>query len=159
MEQEEVRYTIRPAMEDEWGDAMWLAWRTFLKYDASDYTNEGIKSFGEFITDETLHKLFLKGDYEMLVARANNELIGLITLRDVSHISLLFVREGYHAMGIGSSLVRTLYKYVKDTKGVSYVTVNAAPYAIGFYHALGFENIGHSTVHKGIIALPMKLHL
>lgn len=154
---EGLRYIVRPALLEEWEDAMSLAWKTFVKYDAVDYTKEGIQSFADFISDKKLHQLFLNGTYEMFVAINNNKIVGIITLRDKSHISLLFVKEEYHRNGIGSSLVTKVRQYVLKKYGIPYVTVNAAPYGIDFYHSVGFVDIGKRRVHKGIIVAPMRL--
>lgn len=43
-----VRISIRPAYRDEWDDAMALAWRTFMQYEACDFTPEGVESFQDF---------------------------------------------------------------------------------------------------------------
>ncbi len=47
-------YQIRSAYQDEWDDAMTLAWKTFLQFEADCYTPEGIRNFEDFITDTTL---------------------------------------------------------------------------------------------------------
>ncbi|MDE5596580.1 MAG: GNAT family N-acetyltransferase, partial [Lachnospiraceae bacterium] len=80
---------------------MALAWKTFMQFEADGYTIEGIKNFEDFITDTTLHRMFVMGAYQMFVALDHNQIIGMITLRDDSHISLLFVDEKYHRQGIG----------------------------------------------------------
>lgn len=157
METDDLRYIIRPAQLQEWEAAMSLAWKTFVKYDAIDYTREGIQSFADFILDKKLHQLFQKGTYEVFLAIANNTIIGVITLRDKSHISLLFVKENYHRNGIGSSLVTRARQHVWKKHGISYITVNSAPYGIEFYHALGFRDTGEQRVRKGIIVVPMRL--
>ena len=51
----QVLYPIRSAYRDEWDDAMALAWKTFMQFEADVYTAEGIRSFEDFITDTTLH--------------------------------------------------------------------------------------------------------
>lgn len=54
-----VRVTVRPAYRGEWDDAMALAWRVFMQFEARDYTPEGIESFQDFITDSMLYRMFL----------------------------------------------------------------------------------------------------
>ena len=54
---------IRNIRTEEWEDAMALVWRTFLKYEACDYEEEGVRSFLDFITDERLKKLHMIGEY------------------------------------------------------------------------------------------------
>lgn len=157
--EEKGNCTIRMAYEDEWQDAMALAWKTFMKYEADDYTIEGIKSFEDFITDETLHKMFLRGNYQMFVALEQEKIVGIITLRNESHISLLFVDEKYHRKGIGKSLIRCLAEYAATELGVFRLTVNAAPYGVEFYHKLGFKDKGPEMQNSGIRYTPMELYI
>lgn len=157
MNADELRYIIRPALLQEWEVAMLLAWKTFVKYDAVDYTKEGVQNFADFISDEKLHQLFLDGKYEMFVAISNNTIIGLITLRDKSHISLLFVKEQYHRNGIGRGLVMKVRQHVLKKYGIPYITVNSAPYGIDFYHSIGFIDVGEKRVRRGITVAPMRL--
>ena len=137
----QVLYQIRSAYRDEWDDAMALAWRTFLRFEADIYTAEGIRHFEDFITDTTLHRMFLLGAYQMFVALDHNRIVGMITLRNASHISLLFVDEKYHRQGIGRALIEYLREYLLSEAGVDRVTVNAAPYGVAFYHKLGFRDL------------------
>lgn len=157
--EEKESYTIRMAYEDEWQDAMALAWKTFMKYEADDYTVEGIKSFEDFITDETLHKMFLRGNYQMFVALEQEKIVGIITLRNESHISLLFVDEKYHRKGIGKSLIHCLAEYARTELGVFRLTVNAAPYGVEFYHKVGFKDMGSEMQNSGIRYTPMELYI
>lgn len=152
-------YVYRAAYEFEWEEIMDLAWRTFEEFEAPEYPEEGINNFREFVTDETLYKMFVNGAYQVFVALDGEKLIGMISLRDVRHISLLFVDKDYHRKGVGRGLVNHLREYMYCEMGQTFVTVNAAPYAEGFYHKLGFKDTGRRTLLDGIIFTPMQLVL
>lgn len=155
----QILYEIRSAYRDEWDDAMALAWKTFMQFEADCYTIEGIKNFEDFITDTTLHRMFVMGAYQMFVALDHNQIIGMITLRDDSHISLLFVDEKYHRQGVGRALIEYLREYLLSEAGVSRVTVNAAPYGVAFYHKLGFRDLRPEEESDGIKYTPMEFIL
>ncbi|MCI9464829.1 MAG: GNAT family N-acetyltransferase [Lachnospiraceae bacterium] len=138
---------------------MALAWRTFLRFEADIYTAEGIRHFEDFITDTTLHRMFLLGAYQMFVALDHNRIVGMITLRNASHISLLFVDEKYHRQGIGRALIEYLREYLLSEAGVDRVTVNAAPYGVAFYHKLGFRDLRPEEEKDGIKYTPMEFIL
>lgn len=152
----EMPYQIRTAHREEWEDAMALAWRTFLRFEAQDYPPEGVKNFERFVTDSTIYRMFLIGSYHLFVAYAGMTLVGMITLRDDSHISLLFVDEKYHRQGIGRALVRYVKSYLASGTRVSHMTVNASPYGVEFYHKLGFRDIRPQEQKDGIIYTPME---
>lgn len=153
----ETSYHIRSAYREEWEAAMALAWKTFLRFEADVYSEEGVHNFENFITDTTLHRMFVMGAYQMFVALDQDRIIGMITLRDSSHISLLFVDERYHRKGVGRALMDYLTDYMANEMGIRRVTVNASPYGVGFYHKLGFQDLRSEERRDGIIYTPMEL--
>ncbi len=155
----QIPYQIRSAYRDEWDDAMTLAWKTFMQFEADIYTDEGIRNFEDFITDTTLHRMFLMGVYQMFVALDKNQIVGMITLRNASHISLLFVDEKYHRRGIGRALIEYIREYLLSEAGIGKVTVNAAPYGVAFYHKLGFTDLRPEEERDGIKYTPMEFVL
>lgn len=146
---------IRPAYIDEWDDAMALAWKTFVKYEATEYTPEGVRNFEDFITDQTLKRMFIIGEYRLFCAFYKGRMAGMISLRNVTHISLLFVDERYHCKGIGAKLIEKAKDYLQSEMGELQMTVNAAPYAVEFYHKVGFEDIRPQETKDGITYTPM----
>lgn len=155
----ETSYQIRSAYRNEWQDAMALAWKTFLRFEADVYTPEGVKNFENFITDSVLHRMFIMGTYQLFIALDGSKVVGMITLRDMTHISLLFVDEAYHRQGIGRALINHLTDYLMTEMGIYRVTVNASPYGVGFYHKMGFHDLGPEEIRDGIIYTPMEFIL
>lgn len=155
----EVPYQIRNAYRDEWEDAMALAWRTFLRFEADVYSPEGVKNFENFITDSTLYRMFVVGSYQMFVALDGKTIVGMLTLRDGTHISLLFVDEKYHRRGIGRALLQYMCHYLLTEVQACRVTVNSSPYGVGFYHRLGFRDLRPQEKKDGIIYTPMEFIL
>ena len=150
---------VRCAYNSDWDGAMKLAWETFAKFDAPDYSEEGIKNFHNFVTDANLHKMFVAGHYQLFVATCGDQCLGMLTVREKTHISLLFVDGDCHCNGIGSALIKFVSDYVLTEEGLDKLTVNSSPYAIGFYHRLGFRDTHEETVADGIKFTPMELRL
>ncbi len=155
----ETSFQVRCAYRNEWQEAMTLAWQTFLRFEADVYTPEGVKNFENFVTDSTLYRMFIMGNYQLFVAVMRNRIVGMITLRDSTHISLLFVDERYHRQGIGRALIRYLADYLATEVGAGRMTVNASPYGVEFYHRMGFRDLGPETTRDGIIYTPMEFIL
>ncbi len=151
-------YPIREAKEDDWEDAMALAWRTFVKFEAKEYSKEGVKNFSDFISDNTLFRMFRHKEYRVFVALDADDIVGVISLRNRTHISLLFVEEAYHHRGIGRDLILHVSAFLRQ-EGYKLCTVNAAPYAVGFYHKLGFHDTSFEQEKDGIIYTPMEMKL
>lgn len=147
---------IRWAKVDEWAPAMTMIWKTFLKFDGKDYTEEGVKSFFEFITDDKIYRSFLLGSYQMLVAVDDEKIVGAASVRNRNHLSLLFVDEEYHRKGIGRALINNLCEYLEKEMGERYMSLKAAPYAVDFYKKLGFCIVSPEEDYSGIRVTSME---
>ena len=147
---------IRQANIYDWDEAVALAWRTFLKFEAKDYGQEGVDSFRDFLSDSLLRRMFLTGNYPVFIALDGNEQAGMISLRNKKHISLLFVEEGHQHRGIGRKLIENMEHFIRREYQEEKITVNAAPYAVGFYHQIGFEDVAPQLSKDGIIYTPME---
>lgn len=150
---------IRQIRKAEYKQAMAIAWETFLEFEADIYTKKGIKSFYDFINDPLLEKMFLTGKYLIFGAFLDGNMVGIAGIRNRNHLSLLFVQKEYHRMGIGSALVASAIQYSKVEYKEDYYTVNAAPYAVEFYHTIGFLDVSGEIAKDGIIYTPMRYEL
>ena len=150
---------VRCAYHSDWDGAMNLAWNTFVRFDAPDYSPEGIENFRKFVNDEMLRNMFIAGHYQLFVAVDEGRYVGMLSLRERKHISLLFVDERYHRHGIASALLTYVSRYALTEEGVDKLTVNSSPYAIGFYHKKGFRDLQSETEADGIRYTPMELRL
>src|ERR1035437_3418515 len=101
-------------------EAMALALSVFMKYEAPDYCQQGIKTFTDFVSNkETTESLETYGAFY------KGELIGVISTRNAgNHISLFFVSEKYHRQGIGRMLFAAVVHAGRGEK----ITVNSSPY-------------------------------
>lgn len=156
MNQIDFPYTIRWAKADEWEPAMKMIWRTFLRFEASDYTQEGIENFLNFITDDKLFHSFLRGEYQMMVALDQGQVVGAASVRNRNHLSLLFVDEAYHMRGIGRNLMERFCTYLKNEEGEHYMSLKAAPYAVNFYRKIGFQIVRPEEEVGGIRVTSME---
>ena len=147
---------IRWARVSEWTPAMNMIWKTFLKFEGKDYTDEGIRKFREFITDDDLYVSFLKGEYQLLVAVEHGKVVGAGSVRSGNFLSLLFVDEEYHRRGLGSAIVGKLCDYLKNEAGERYIVVHSSPYAVDFYRKQGFRMVKPEMEYSGIRVTPME---
>ena len=149
-------YEVRWAKTEEWKPAMTMIWKTFMEFDSRDYTDEGIRNFFEFITDDDLYRSFLNGAYQLMVALDGERIVGAASIRNSNHLSLLFVDGEYHKRGIGRALMNRLCRYLELEEGEKYMSLKAAPYALGFYRKLGFIAVKPEEEIAGIRVTPME---
>ena len=126
---------------------------TFLKFEAPDYSKEGVESFFEFANYETIEEN-LNRNMKMYVAKVNEKIVGVIGYRDNSHINLLFVLEEYQHNGIARALYNMVIKKCKNA-GTKNITVNSSPYAHNVYLKFGFTDANKMQEIDGIKFYPM----
>lgn len=150
----EVRYIKK----EEWNTCMNLCWRTFLAFEADEYSPDGVKNFFDFITSTIVEEMFVAGSYIAIAAFEGEKVVGFIGCRNGNHISLLFVDKDYHHLGIATKLMEAMVSHVKGDKYTS-LTVYSSPYAVGFYHKIGFIDLDKAQQKDGIIYTPMILEI
>lgn len=156
---ETTPYDYRWARKEEWKPAMMMVWKTFMKFEAPIYEQEGVKHFFEFITDDDIYQAFLKGNYRMMVALDGERIIGVGTIRNLNILSLLFVDEDYQRQGVGSILLELISCYIRDELGEHIFHVKAAPVAVDFYKEMGFHTVSKEQSQDGIRVTPMEKRL
>ena len=147
---------IRPAQIAEAGSIVALALRAFDEFIAPDYSEQGIAHFHANVTADRLVASMNEGNI-VLVATVDGVLAGVVTLRDETHISWLYVDKAYHGQGIGRKLVADAAEQVMvRTPDATMITLNASPYAVPIYLRMGFEAVRPETTKDGMRMTPMR---
>ncbi|UWD47095.1 GNAT family N-acetyltransferase [Clostridioides difficile] len=152
------KYLIKELKEHDIRNALNLIWNVFEEFESPDYCDEGIKSFHEFIEYNSIiekvkeKSIFFWGCFDC------EKLIGVLAIRDLSHICMLFVDKNYHKRGVAKKLMAIGVRYCTESKDdLTEVTVNSSPYAVEVYHKLGFKDTNVEQIVNGIRFTPMKL--
>ena len=137
---------IRRIREPELPAAVELCWRVFLKFEAPDYSPEGVEAFHTYLSNtEQVKHLTVFGAWE------GQRLLGILAAEG-SHIALFFVDPAFHRQGIG----RKLFQAYLAEGGWGRVTVHSSPYAVEVYRRLGFSPTAEEQLSPdGIRYTPM----
>ncbi len=134
-----------------------LATRVFNDLVARDLSPEGIAEFSRYARPEAMAARAGAG-HTVLVAEDENGLAGVLELRGLDHIAMLFVET--RGRGVGRALVERAVEICRDgAPEVRQVTVHASRYAAPIYRKLGFRAAGVERTEAGITYLPMRLDL
>ena len=148
-------FSVRELEAADLMDALELVRTVFDEFEAPFYPAEGREVFMDFIRYPSVLKKHADGLLRFWGCFNGNGITGVIATRDETHISLLFVRREYHGLGIGRRLFNAvLSARAPDGKPLR-ITVNSSPYAVGFYHRLGFADTGPEQISNGLIFTPM----
>jgi GNAT superfamily N-acetyltransferase len=120
----------------------------FDEFIAPDYCVEGIKEFRQYVNPELITQR-LQINCLIYVAEVENNIAGVLELRDNNHISLLFVKKQYQNQGIAKELVgKATAVCIKNNGGK--LEVNSSPYAVNIYKRLGFITTDWEKTVDGI---------
>ena len=78
------------------------------------YAPEGKQTMYDFIRPDRLREQFLEKGSRLLIDYEGERPVGVIGLRDYTHISLFFVETNSQGKGIGKRLFRALLQAVED---------------------------------------------
>ena len=104
---------VKLAEARDWEAAIGVAWITFQQISAQVCDEEGARCFRDGLTSTQLYIDFLQGKYQLFCAYDGSKLIGMISLRNETHISLLFVDENYHKQGIIEHKTENQHKNIR----------------------------------------------
>lgn len=149
-------YRIEEITIDNVESALSLIWNVFNEFESSDYLEEGIKTFKDFIEYNNIKEMMEKGILRIWGCYDDEKIIGVLAAKNINHISMLFVDKEYHRKGIARKLLETLILVCKSVDKEE-ITVNSSPYAVSIYHKLGFADKGTEQTIDGIRFTPMKL--
>lgn len=139
--------------------ALDLAFDTFMLFEAPEYLQSGIDSFKSFVYGDLIKQMYDDGKFIMWQCTCNGKIVGVLAIRDTTHISLLFVHKDFHRQGIGRMLFNNAVNYLNSTIKPEFMTVNSSPYGLPFYRAVGFKETDMEQIDDGIRYTPMKANL
>jgi len=145
---------IRKLLEKDLPAALDLVWSVFSRFEAPEYSQEGIDVFRDFIDLDTMTRMADAGVLRFWGAFKESRIVGVLAIRGSSHISLLFVDSDYHRRGVARTLFEEARKLAASEE-ISEITVNSSPYALDFYKKIGFTPLSPELEKQGIRYTPM----
>jgi GNAT superfamily N-acetyltransferase len=154
---EQIR--IREPEENQITEVHALVCSVFDEFVAPLFSEEGISEFKSFIEPPRLRER-LRSNSFILVAEIDAEMVGVIGVRDWSHVFLLFVRGDHQGKGIARLLLAEALKRCKEVKpDLEKITVNSSPNAVGASRRMGFIPTNDEQLTNGVRYVPMALDL
>jgi GNAT superfamily N-acetyltransferase len=114
--------------------------------------------FLESVSPEAEADYMRDARYFYRIALLDDRFVGIVAIRDYSHLTHLFVSPDVQNSGIGNALWQSALKEMR-TLGTKTVTVFASPQAVPFYVRAGFEVTDDARSANGVRVHPMRLDL
>lgn len=149
---------IRPAQHEDTPAISQLIHR-LLPYCTIDPKGVGAEQFLETVTPNAILGYISADNFDYLVGIVEDRLVGIVAIRDNSHLYHLFVDES--AQGKGYS--RLLWEHAKaraQARGnAAKFTVNSSVFALPVYAAFGFQAVTEKQEKHGLAYIGMELNL
>ncbi|MCL2699627.1 MAG: GNAT family N-acetyltransferase [Defluviitaleaceae bacterium] len=146
---------------DDLPQAIALINEVFAEFVAVDYPEQGRITFENYLKTkhDELSSDLKSGHKKMWAYYQNGEINGVVAIRDISHIALMFVDKRHHKKGIARRMFNFILEEIKQNKDVTQITVSSSPYAVEFYERLGFIKTDGQQEKNGMIYIPMKYQI
>jgi len=151
-------YQIRLMESGEEAQVCKLVERVFIANEASEISQQSISLFLSYANPVRMAERVGQDFCFVLVAVQEDQLIGMIEVRNYNHIALLFVDDGHQRQGIASALLEgAIAKCREKNPTLRRITVNASPYGLPVYAHWGFHPIGEEIEMDGMLFTQMAL--
>ena len=95
--------------------------------------------------------------FNYLVGFVGRTLVGVIALRDTTHVHHLFVAPEFHRQGVAAKLWERAKTDAIASGNKDGFSVRSSEYAVPVYERFGFHVVGARAEKEGVIFVPMKL--
>jgi len=131
--------------------------QVFDEHVAPTFEPEGIVEFHAFASAQAIVERAATDQTFVAWSRLQGEgqAVGVIAVRDMDHVSLLFVRSSHMGYGIATALMARAADACRAA-GQPTMTVNSSLNAQSFYERLGFVTTDESQKVQGFAFVPME---
>ena len=109
-----------------------------------DYSPQQCTAWASFGEDSRQFGVFL-GGFLTILAERNGEVLGFASLKDNTHIKMLYVAPEHARQGIGKALVEVMELLARQ-RGAEAMTVDASETAYELFDKLGYERQARNTI-------------
>jgi len=132
----------------------------FDEFVGKDYSEEGNFTFKDFLSHKNIKERLKHYGTMHFIAKINNEIIGVLEIKNYNHISLYFVKKEFQGKGVGRKLFDSFIETIKKNDNADKnITVNSSIYAEKIYSKIGFKRTKEMQETNGIKYIPMEYKL
>jgi len=149
----ELSIVVRDATTEDAGRISELLTALAEEFIVGEFSDEGRRHLlGHFSAKEMAERL-ASANYQFQVAEIDGALVGVVAVRERTHLQYLFVSKTCQRTGVARRLWEQARRQADNASGR--FTVNASSYAVPAYRRLGFRPIGAVQETSGVRFQPM----
>jgi len=147
---------IRIAVEGD-ADAVSALIRSVAHFFTLHPDGEGAEDFLKTLEPDAIRRCITSPRFAYHVGHIGGELVGVVAVRDTTHLYHLFVAQTFQGRGFARALWRKAREVAVVAGNMHGFTVNSTPFAVPVYERFGFEATGPRREMHGIAFVPMAL--
>ena len=127
----------------------------------NEFTDDGWDLFLRLLEKQTQKSLIENKKYKYLIALDENNMniLGVLAVKEVTHLFHFFVDPNSQGLGIGKSLwkmyLNKIHQLNEKRQNIKTITVNSSDYGIPFYQKIGFMMNSSRQKKNGVCYTPM----
>ena len=125
------------------------------KYIVQEFTADGAEHLLASMNPDAIRK-YIHSGFDYHIAETDQRLVGVVGVRDNSHLYHLFVAEKYQRQGIARKLWQIAMETCLASGNPGEFTVNSSANAVGVYERWGFVAQSGPVEKDGVVYVPMK---
>jgi GNAT superfamily N-acetyltransferase len=140
-------------------DAKWISdmIRSLSHFFLVSPDGTGAEAFFKSINEDSIRRYIKAENFACYVAEIDDEVAGVVAIRDYKHLFHLFVAPKYQGRGVGRQLWTHVQREAIENGNKGQFTVNASLNAIPVYLAFGFTAAGEVVESHSVSFLPMRM--
>ena len=150
----ELSIVVREATADDAIPISGLLTALAEEFIVGEFSEEGRRHLLAHFSVTEMAERLVSTKYRFQVAEIDGALVGVVAVRERSHLQYLFVSRACQRMGVA----RCLWEQARQQAGTASgrFTVNASSYAMPAYRRLGFKVVGAVQETNGVRFQPME---
>jgi len=152
-----MNYKVEILQKEDVEEALALVQSVFDEFVGQDYSEIGRTFFKRAVDVDFINGLPSRNGFSLTI-KDEGKIIGIISIRDFSHVALFFVKKEYQGKGIGRKLFEGAKRRITKLDKIKEIQVNSSPYAVPIYLALGFKIAEAEKEENGMKYVPMILN-
>lgn len=149
---------IRPAQNED-APAISALIHRLLPYCTIDPSGAGAEQFLETITPNAIVGYIEASNFDYMLGVVEQAIVGIVAVRDDSHLYHLFVDESAHGKGYARQLWEHAKARAAARGNATKFTVNSSVFALPVYAEFGFLAVTEKQEKHGLAYIGMELNL
>lgn len=150
---------FKPATVENSAEISALCCKEIKKYISASFPLKAHQHLMNIMSENSFKDLIQNSAYRVTVALEDDKVVGVVTIKNFTHLYALYVDDDFKRQGIAKTLWEQVKGECLNRSKLKEFTVNSSEFAVEFYEKQGFIRYGDFETEQGVKYLPMVLKI